>query len=144
MRILDLYYLARPLIPRRLQIAVRRASVRRMRRRHASEWPISESAGAAPPGWKGWPGGKKFAIVLTHDVDTARGQDRCLELAGIEAELGFRSSFNFVPRRYPLKPEIREELARRGFEIGVHGLEHDGKLFRSRKSFVEKAARINE
>jgi len=141
---IDLYYLLKPLIPRRLQIAVRRVVIRRQRKSKRDEWPILESAGVPPAGWRGWPDGKKFALVLTHDVDTARGQDRCLRLADMEAELGFTSSFNIVPEQYPLKHEIREELRRSGFEIGVHGLEHDGKLFRSRKTFGEKAERINE
>jgi len=44
-----------------------------------------------------WPNGKKFALVLTHDVETAEGLDKCYQLAEIEERLGFRSSFSFVP-----------------------------------------------
>ena len=43
-------------------------------------------------------------------------------------------------------PEIRlagKWLYDNGFEVGVHGLNHDGKLFFSRKIFNERAKRIN-
>ena len=36
-------------------------------------WPIDKNAGKPPEGWTGWPDGKKFALVLTHDVETAEG-----------------------------------------------------------------------
>ena len=38
---------------------------------------------------------------------------------------------------------LLDELKRRGFGIGVHGLKHDGKLFSSKKIFDERAPRIN-
>jgi hypothetical protein len=58
--------------------------------------------------------------------------------------LGFRSSFNFVPERYDVSARLRSYLEKRGFEIGVHGLVHDGKLYASKKIFEERAQRINE
>lgn len=115
------------------------------RKRHAARnsWPILEIAGDTPKDWKAWPDGKQFALVLTHDVDTARGQERCLELAALEKELGFRSSFNFVPERYHVSSELRDTLREWGFEVGVHGLNHDGKLFESIKIFSDRAEKIN-
>jgi len=35
-------------------------------------------------------------------------------------------------------------LTSNGFEVGVHDLNHDGKLFRSHQEFLQKARRINE
>jgi hypothetical protein len=32
--------------------------------------------------------GKQFALVLTHDVDTGKGQERCLDLARLEIGVG--------------------------------------------------------
>jgi hypothetical protein len=62
----------------------------------------------------------------------------------LEMEAGFRSSFNFVPEGdYRVPPELREELAQNGFEIGIHDLKHDGRLFESRREFNQRAARIN-
>ena len=45
-------------------------------------WPVSEKAGNPPDGWSGWPEKKQFAFVLTHDVDTAKGQDKSYRLMG--------------------------------------------------------------
>ncbi len=143
MSALNLYYFVRPYIPRSIQIQARRllASIRRAKFKDV--WPIDPSAASVPDGWKGWPGGKKFALVLTHDVDTPKGLLNVKELALREMELGFRSSFNFVPERYTIPGSLRSWLAQNGFEIGVHGLLHDGKLFSSRKVFKKRALKIN-
>ncbi|NTU80164.1 MAG: hypothetical protein HGA45_12285 [Chloroflexales bacterium] len=138
-----LYYSVRPLIPRPVQIELRSTLARRRRRAFVDSWPILPSAGRPPQGWPGWPDQRQFALILLHDVETARGQDRCLALMHLEQRMGFRSAFNFVPERYPLIPSVRETLAAQGFEIGVHGLTHDGKLFQSRAIFRERAKRIN-
>jgi hypothetical protein len=90
-----------------------------------------------------WPFGKQFAFVITHDVETEKGLERVKELATIDAEYGFQSSFNFVPERYGIASKLRGELLDQGFEIGVHGLKHDGKLFFTRELFEERAKRIN-
>lgn len=139
----SLYYRLRPFIPRRLQLAVRRRVVLRKRAALYETWPILDRAGAALPHWKGWPAGKKFALVLTHDVDTERGQNRCYELINLEKSLGFRSGFNFVPRRYEVSEQLRRDLVADGFEVGVHGLYHDGKLYASREIFLARAKAIN-
>lgn len=138
-----IYYKIRPLIPRRAQVWLRSQIVRRQRQSAAGVWPILESAGDPPDGWRGWPDQRRFAFVLAHDVELATGQSRCLQLMQLEQEMGFRSSFNFVPERYRVDPEIRATLTRNGFEVGVHGLLHDGKLFESRSIFLDRARRIN-
>jgi len=61
----------------------------------------------------------------------------------LEQDLGFISSFNIVPERYEISEGIRWSLVRNGFEVGVHDLKHDGKLFASEKDFLESAVRIN-
>ena len=106
-------------------------------------WPIDENSKKSPEGWKGWPEGKQFALVLTHDVDTVKGHERCLELVNLEEEMGFRSSFNFVAKRYDVDPLLRDTLINRGFEVGVHGVCHDGKYFRDKKKFRQRAVQLN-
>ncbi len=138
------YYHIKPAIPRSVQIAIRKSIVDLQLKRTLKLWPIDPSAGTKPADWPGWPDGKKFALVLTHDVDTAVGQDNCIKLMDLEKSLGFRSSFNFVPERYPVSLEVIDQLRNEGFEIGVHGLSHDGKLFNSRRIFSKRAARINQ
>jgi len=83
-------------------------------------------------------------LVLTHDVEGHRGLESVTQLAELEMKLGFRSSFNFIPEgEYSVPSALRTWLTDRGFEVGVHDLHHDGRLYCSRKSFRRKARRIN-
>jgi glycosyltransferase involved in cell wall biosynthesis len=83
--------------------------------------------------------------VLTHDVEGSKGVSRVERLMDVERKYGFASSFNFVPEgEYRVSEAARETLDRAGFEVGVHGLEHDGKLYGSKGKFAAKASRINE
>jgi peptidoglycan/xylan/chitin deacetylase (PgdA/CDA1 family) len=91
-----------------------------------------------------WPSNHKFAFTLTHDIETAVGQDFVLKVAEMEEGLGFRSSFNFVLERYAINNDLILELRKRGFEVGCHGLKHDGKLFNSRVEFIKRAEKINK
>ena len=110
-----------------------------------STWPILKSASVKPIGWKGWPESKQFAVILTHDVEHTKGYDNVLKLMQIEKNLGFVSSFNFVPERdYKVKQELLDILKINGFEYGVHGLYHDGKLFSSEAEFLKRAEKINK
>lgn len=139
-----IYYSIKPMMPRPLRVGMRQLRGRFMKWKHEGQWPILPISGRKPQGWPGWPGGKKFAVVLTHDVESASGVERVGHLAAIETELGFRSSFNFVPEAYSTPPSLRQRLQADGFEVGVHGLKHDGKLYNSRAIFRERALRINE
>ena len=139
-----IYYRFKPYLPWRLRMGVRRIVAGIQRRRYAQSWPINETAGRTPAGWPGWPGGKKFALVLTHDVEGLSGLDKCRQLMKLEQRLGFRSSFNFIPEgEYQVSPELRSELVQNGFETGVHDLRQDGKLYWRREDFPENARSIN-
>jgi len=139
-----IYYLIKPLIPRIIQIILRRFFVKLKRKKYENVWPILEKSGIKPEGFPGWLDGKKFAFLVTHDVEMQRGHDKCLQLIQIERELGFKSSFNFVPERYIVSQKLRQEIQTNGFEVGVHGLNHDGKLFSSKEVFSARAKKINE
>lgn len=140
----NIYYSLKPFIPRKIQIMLRRNIVSVKRLLNKSVWPIDENAGKEPEGWKGWPDKKRFALVLTHDVESEQGQVKCNNLIKIEKQLGFISSFNFVAEEYKVLPELRHYLASNGFEVGVHGLTHDGKLYSSKKVFSQQAKQINQ
>ena len=140
----DFYSLVKPVIPLRVRLSARRMLASRLRRTHANVWPINEAAGKMPGGWPGWPGGKQFAFVITHDVEATEGLERTRQLAGLEIEMGFRSSFNFVPEGdYRVPGALREYLFSNGFEVGVHDLHHDGSLYRSWANFKTSAETIN-
>ncbi|MBV7338351.1 hypothetical protein KFU94_61020 [Chloroflexi bacterium TSY] len=143
MNLTKVYYQLKPLLPRSTQIWLRRRIAQQKRLDVTGLWPILESAGKAPSGWPGWPDGKQFAFVLTHDVETDVGHERSWPLARLERELNVRSSYNFVPERYTVSPELRAHLVEHDFEVGVHGLIHDGRLYKSRQIFDERAKKIN-
>ena len=140
-----IYYILKPLLPWRVRLAMRRFRAQRRSHEYAATWPIDPKAGVAPATWPGWPEGKRFAVVLTHDVEGSKGVSRVEKLMALEANHGFRSSFNFVPEgEYRVSDALRKAVDDAGFEVGVHGLQHDGKLYRSRKDFYGKAHRIRE
>jgi len=144
-KLTDFYYFVKPAIPRDIRLALRGLIASRQRTRSRGFWPISEAAAQRPGWWPGWPGGKQFAFVLTHDVEGRKGMERCRALAELEMQLGFRSSFNFVPEgEYDTPLSLRSFLSEHGFEIGVHDLHHDGTLYRSKADFIAGASRINE
>lgn len=140
-----IYYLLKPLIPWRLRMALRRRRAAKRRATHAGVWPIDPKSAKVPEGWPGWPNGAQFAFVLTHDVEGANGYERVERVMKLEQKFGFRSSFNFVPEReYRVTDAMRHTLQKAGFEVGVHGLKHDGKLYASKAQFAERSARIRE
>jgi peptidoglycan/xylan/chitin deacetylase (PgdA/CDA1 family) len=139
-----LYYSLKPLIPRKLQLSIRRKRSLRLLSTSHLVWPIDPQSAIKPKEWPGWPEKKQFALILTHDVEGPKGLEGIREIVRLEKELGFRSSFNFVAKKYCVSKVLLEELAREGFEIGVHGLYHDGLLFASKTIFRRRAKSINE
>jgi hypothetical protein len=138
------YYRVKPFIPQSLRTALRRTLALRLRSGVADVWPIMPGSEQPPENWPGWPEGKKIAVVLTHDVEGQAGLDKCRDLMRLELELGFRSSFNFIPEGdYEVPRELREELTQNGFEVGIHDLKHDGRLFASRREFSQRAVQVN-
>ena len=140
----NIYYNLKPHIPKRILIAFRRNLIKLQKMSCNGIWPIDEKAGVPPKGWCGWPENKKFSLVMMHDVETVRGYEKCYKLMELVRESGFKSSFNFVAERYSISPELRSSLVKNGFEVGVHGLYHDGKLYKSEKIFLERAIKINQ
>jgi peptidoglycan/xylan/chitin deacetylase (PgdA/CDA1 family) len=154
-----LYYLLKPLLPTPLRELMRRLGRGSMEAASELQWPIEpryarfqwevvrqvllRTGRTALPYLALWPAEKRFAFAVTHDVESAEGQARVRELADLDASYGFRSSFNFVAERYPLDIELLDDLRASGFEIGLHGLKHDGRLFTSRAHFNQRAQAIN-
>lgn len=142
--LVETFYHLKPYIPRRMQIALRRRLAAYRRYQARGQWPIGEQLSTPPPGWPGWPDGKKFALVLTHDVELDYGVSQCDRLAALEEERGFRSTFAFVPQRYRTPDRLRQGLVERGFSIMVHDLNHDGKLFLTREIFEQRKPLIDD
>ena len=137
------YYRARPLLPRSLQMRMRRSFSRVQSKARFPRWPIETAlhdlyhflfqlvGGVAerPIPYIGiWPGNYTWSFVLTHDVEAQIGYDKLPELLQVEVELGYRSSWNFVPQnRYVVEDHLVDWLRENKFEVGVHGFHHDGR-----------------
>ncbi|HEV2392311.1 MAG TPA: glycosyltransferase [Verrucomicrobiae bacterium] len=139
-----LYYSIKPLVPLPVRFAIRRWFAVRKRRQIEGSWPIMPGSETPPEGWTGWPDGKRFALVLTHDVEGNLGLAKCQKLIELEKALGFRSAFNLIPEgEYTVSEPVLADFRGRGCEIGVHDLYHDGKLFLGEHEFRANAVRIN-
>lgn len=144
MKIPHVYYRLKPFIPRRLSISIRRLLHSTLRYSHRQTWPINYNSSSTPSGWPGWPEHKRFALILTHDVETRIGFQKCPSLVNLEQKYGFRSSLNFVPLTdYMVSREYAARLRKAGFEVGVHDLTHDGKLYSTHSTFLTRAKMIN-
>jgi len=139
-----LYYSVKPLVPLPLRFAIRQWFALRKLRAVGDIWPIMPGSELQPQDWPGWPEGKRFALVLTHDVEGQGGLDKITRLMELEIQLGFRSAFNLIPEGpYRVARELRAQIEAAGFEVGIHDLYHDGKLFLTRSEFSRRAVRIN-
>ena len=142
------YYLARPLLPRALQLRLRRVFTRVQGKSSFPGWPIEDNlhnfytwlftlvtdlAGSPVPFLDLWPDGRSWALVLTHDVETDIGYRDMRLLRDLERERGYKSSWNFVPLRYRVGDDVVRALKDEGCEVGVHGLRHDGRDLGSRR-----------
>lgn len=140
--LLRLYYALRPVLPRRLQIALRRMFTRVQDKATFPRWPVETALhdlyewlfsqltafARCPVPWLDlWPHGRSWALVLTHDVETAAGYRDIRLLRDVERAAGHRSSWNLVPLRYRVGDDVVQALTDEACEIGVHGLLHDGR-----------------
>jgi hypothetical protein len=92
-----------------------------------------------------WPDGGRGCAMMTHDVEAPAGLDFCGQLMDLDDSFGIKSSFQIVPEvRYEISEALFAGIRGRGFEVNVHDLNHDGRLFDSREQFQHRAARIKE
>jgi hypothetical protein len=153
------YYRLRPLMPRALQIGMRRVFAKVQARSRFPHWPVepalhdfydvvigllAELSGAPVPCLAAWPDGYRWAFVLTHDVELTLGYEHLDPVLDLERSYGLRSSWNFVPRRYPIDDARLRELADGGFEVGVHGLYHDGRDLESLETLQRRLPGIRD
>ena len=153
------YYAVKLLLPRRLQIAMRRLYARRQARTEFPRWPIEpllverrarklqnalQGRGGEPlPAIADWPDGRKYAAILTHDVEGPVGVKNIARVIEIERRHGFVSSWNLVAEDYPISAALLSRIRAAGCEVGLHGIRHDCKLFESRASFEAELPAIH-
>lgn len=153
------YYRIRPILPRSTQIALRRLLSRVQARTTFPRWPVetglhdlyeflfqavADLSGVPVPWISPWPAPFSWSIVLTHDVETSVGYGLIDQLQRVELSGGYRSSWNFVPMRYDVEDLLVKQLKADGFEVGVHGLYHDGRDLESWNILQERLPAIRE
>jgi hypothetical protein len=159
----EAYYLLRPLLPVSIRRHLQRLHWIGWKRVRFPSWPVDTTVDAMmrqavgllleqggldglPFVWF-WPDGAPGCAMMTHDVEGASGARFCDQLMDLDDRFGIKSSFQVVPEA-PWSPwastmELVGALKRRGFEVNVHDLTHDGHLFRNRDRFLAHAEAIN-
>lgn len=152
------YYAAKPLMPRPLQLMLRRRYAPIQARREFPAWPVetvllerrdrelrsrlAASGADRLPLVNFWPRGHRFCAILTHDVEGPAGVENVRRVIDVERRHGFVSSWNFVAEWYPIPDGLFDDVRASGCEIGLHGIKHDGKLFSDRAHFEADLPKI--
>jgi hypothetical protein len=155
-----LYYGIRPLLPRFLRSFLQRLYLRDWRMLAFPAWPVDTTVedilerllisamrkaklDLVPFIWY-WPDGAPAAAVVTHDVETPVGLERVPFLMNVDDAYSVKTSFQLIPEGpYAVPDNLLRAIRDRECEVNVHGLNHNGNLFRNRRFFCEQAGRIN-
>jgi hypothetical protein len=154
----SIYYFLRPLLAVGIRKHLQRTRLRGWENIAFPTWPVDDSvdqimratmalvlrrAGVKeiPFIWF-WPKGATGCAMMTHDVEGPTGAQFCLSLTDLDESFGIRSAFQMIPRS-PFERSLVDLLRRRGFEVNLHDLAHDGYLFHDREVFRSRAAEIN-
>ena len=154
------YYLLRPFLSVGVRRHIQRWYLGGWDRLPFPQWPVdrtveqifeqtmlllleTQSADQIPFVWF-WPKGASSCAIMTHDVETISGVQACSYLMDVEDKFAIKGSFQIIPEeRYKVNDDFLDSLRQRGFEVGVHDLNHDGYLFKEREQFLERAKKIN-
>ena len=91
-----------------------------------------------------WPEGSPAGLMMTHDVEGPSGLDFCQTLMDADESYGVRSAFQLIPEGQGTTwRRVAADIRKRGFEVNLHDLNHDGRLFKDKDQFLERAHRIN-
>lgn len=155
------YYGVRPILAVKVREHLQRIYFRGRQEKSFPRWPVDSSVeailekllfialktkglGSVPFIWF-WPKGASACAVITHDVEALLGRDFCSHLMDLDDEFGVKASFQIVPeRRYPVPEAFLEAIRKRGFEVNVHDLNHDGHLYSNEREFLRRAKLINQ
>jgi hypothetical protein len=154
------YYLLRPFLSVSLRRHIQKWYLRDWDRLPFPKWPVdrtveqifeqimlfaleTQSVDQIPFIWF-WPDGASSCAIVTHDVETMSGVRTCSYLMDAEDQFAIKGSFQVIPEeRYEVTDDFLNSIRQRGFEVGVHDLNHDGHLFHQREQFLERAKKIN-
>lgn len=155
-----LYYLIRPLLSVSLRKHLQRIYLGGWEKIPFPHWPVdttveniqerlliltmqSQNLTRIPFIWF-WPNGVPSCTSVTHDVETTIGWNFCPALMDLDDSFGIKAAFQVVPeQRYTIQQAGLDTIRKRGFEINVHDLNHDGNLFSDREEYLRRAIAIN-
>ena len=156
----EIYYRARPLLPRDARRLLQKARLSDWKGLKFPRWPVDPSVDLLfeellllslrsqrleriPFIWF-WPDGVPSCAVMTHDVETAVGRDFCATVMDLDDAYGIQASISIVPEhRYEVTAEYVNSIWKRGFEVCVQDLNHDGHLFKDREEYLVRVKKIN-
>lgn len=156
-----LYYLLRPFMGPSIRRRIQRFHARGWNRLSFPRWPVDTTVEnicetllllslrarhvtRIPFVWF-WPKRARGCVIMTHDVETEAGLDGCERLMDIDESFGIKAAFQLVPEgRYQYRPDLVDSMRKRGFEIGIQDLNHDGRLFDRKPEFLRRVSRINQ
>jgi hypothetical protein len=154
------YYHIRPLLGTRLRRKLQKSYFRHWREIPFPQWPVditvdsllekllmlsmrARNVHKLPFIWF-WPRGMPSCTMMTHDVETAIGRDFCGRLMDLDDSFGIKAAFQIVPeKRYAVTSTFLQNIRKRGFEINIHDLNHDGYTWSEKNEFMRRAERIN-
>jgi hypothetical protein len=155
------YYLLRPILLFSVRKILHRYVSRWRRTATFPAWPVDrsvdgifrqlmalavEASGMAevPFIWF-WPDGHESAMMMTHDVEDQKGSDHCDFLMDVDDSFGMKAAFQLIPEGgYEDFDRLVAKIRARGYEVNIHDLDHDGRLYEHKELFETRASRINE
>ena len=155
------YYLLRPMLPLAIRQRLQRLVFRWRRACMFPAWPIdcsvedifeqlmaltlhASGVREIPFIWF-WPDGKDSALMMTHDVEEQKGADHCDFLMDLDDSYAIKAAFQLIPEgAYKDFDGLVSKIRARGFEVNIHDLNHDGKLYEQKELFEKRARKINK
>jgi hypothetical protein len=155
-----IYYFFRPILPVPVRKHLQRIHLRAWDRIPFPRWPVdisvetlmrhtmalmleSRRVEKIPFIWF-WPDGAPSCAIMTHDVEGASGRAFCHDLMDLDDSFGIKSAFQIVPEMpRQTSKRLLAEIRSKGFEVNLHDLNHDGRLFQNRRQFLHRVAQIN-
>jgi hypothetical protein len=156
-----IYYLLRPAVPSFLRAYLKKAYLAGWEKTPFPRWPVdltvdlllerllelslTEGEATHIPFIWFWPDGLESCSIMTHDVETKAGRDFIGTVMDLDQAAGIKASFQIVPEeRYETSVGLLRGIRSRGFEVNVHDLNHDGRLFDDRREFLVRVKKIND
>lgn len=154
------YYAIRPFVPAAVRLQAQRYYLGDWTERTFPRWPvdttvenllgehlakaIQDSGRSSIPFIWFWPRGAAAAAMITHDVETAVGLEFLDTLLDIDHRYGVPASIQLVPEgRYSTSRRLVDRLQAAGWEVNLHGLDHEENLFGDPAAFAKRRAAIN-